>query len=147
MKQSTKQQNTTTTTVKNPNWPEANQFAIYKCSREVEPGTTRNKFRAGLEPGISGSQGKCPNHWATLPPGSILVEPMSLESGIQDSGSGIHGLRSGIRWPPGVLYIGQCYGPLHLHCGTLQRFQVSPGQNLFALASVQPKADKPRDKR
>ena len=24
--------------------------------------------RAGLEPGISGSQGKRPNHWATLPP-------------------------------------------------------------------------------
>ena len=44
MKQSTKQQNTTTTTVKNPNWPEANQLAIYKCSWEVEPGTTRNKF-------------------------------------------------------------------------------------------------------
>ena len=44
MKQSTKQQNTTTTTVKNPNWPEANQLTIYKCSWEVEPGTTRNKF-------------------------------------------------------------------------------------------------------
>ena len=44
MKQSTKQQNTTTTTVKNPNWPEANQLAIYKCSWEVGPGTTRNKF-------------------------------------------------------------------------------------------------------
>ena len=24
--------------------------------------------RAGLEPGISGSQGKRSNHWATLPP-------------------------------------------------------------------------------
>ena len=44
MKQSTKQQNTTTTAVKNPNWPEANQLAIYKCTWEVEPGTTRNKF-------------------------------------------------------------------------------------------------------
>ena len=46
--QSTKLQNTTTT-VKNPNWPEANQLAIYqlaiyKCSWEVEPGTTRIKF-------------------------------------------------------------------------------------------------------
>ena len=49
LKQSTKQQNTTTTTtVKNPNWPEANQLAIYKCSREVEPGTTRNKFSEWL---------------------------------------------------------------------------------------------------
>ena len=41
----TKQQNRTiTTTVKNPNWPEANQLAIYKCSWEVATGTTRNKF-------------------------------------------------------------------------------------------------------
>ena len=46
--QSTKRQNTTTT-VKNPNWPEANQLAIYKCSREVEPGTTRNKFNEWSE--------------------------------------------------------------------------------------------------
>ena len=44
--QSTKQQNTT---VKNPNWPEANQLAIYKCSWEVEPGTTRNKFNEWSE--------------------------------------------------------------------------------------------------
>ena len=45
-----KQQNTTTTTTfKNPNWPEANQLAIYKCSWEVEPGTTRNKFSEGSE--------------------------------------------------------------------------------------------------
>ena len=45
--QSTKQWNTTTTTtttVKNPNCPEAKQLAIYKCSWDVEPGTTRNKF-------------------------------------------------------------------------------------------------------
>ena len=34
-------------------------MAINKCSREVETGTTRS-----LEPGISGSQGKRPNHWA-----------------------------------------------------------------------------------
>ena len=38
-----------TTTVKNPNWPEANQLAIYKCSWEVEPGTIRNKFNEWLE--------------------------------------------------------------------------------------------------
>ena len=30
------------------------------------PGT--NSTSGGLEPGISGSQGKRPNHWATLPP-------------------------------------------------------------------------------
>ena len=50
----------TTTTVKNPNWPEANQLAIYKCSWEVEPGNTRMKFNK-----IPGSQGQ--RHWATLP--------------------------------------------------------------------------------
>ena len=42
--ETTEQNRTTTTTVKNPNWPEANQLAIYKCSWEVEPGTTRIKF-------------------------------------------------------------------------------------------------------
>ena len=41
--------NRTTTSVKNPNWPEANQLAIYKCSWEVEPGTTRNKFNEWSE--------------------------------------------------------------------------------------------------
>ena len=35
---------TTTTTIKNPNWPEANHLAIFKCSREVEPGITRIKL-------------------------------------------------------------------------------------------------------
>ena len=27
--------------LKNPDWPEANQLVIYKCSPQVEPGTTR----------------------------------------------------------------------------------------------------------
>ena len=48
--QSTKPQNTTTTTaVKNSNWPEANQLAIYNCFREVKPGTIRNKFNEWSE--------------------------------------------------------------------------------------------------
>ena len=67
-----------------PNRPEANQLAIYKCSWEVEPGTTREQIqrvvRAGLEPGISGSQGKRPNHWATLPPYFSLVKKSSDQS-------------------------------------------------------------------
>ena len=46
--QLTKRRNRTTT-VKNSNWPEANQLAIYKCSWEVEPGTTRNKFNEWSE--------------------------------------------------------------------------------------------------
>ena len=45
----TKRRNRTTTTVKKPNWSEANQLAIYKCSWEVEPGTTRNKFNEWSE--------------------------------------------------------------------------------------------------
>ena len=44
-----RQNRTTTTTVKNPNWPEANQLAIYKCSWEVEPGSTWIKFNEWLE--------------------------------------------------------------------------------------------------
>ena len=69
--QSTKQQNTTTT-VKNPNWPEANQLAHL----QVQLGSQTRDYleqiqrvvRAGLAPEISGSQGKRPNHWATRPP-------------------------------------------------------------------------------
>ena len=30
--------------LKNPNWPEANQLAIYKRGRGFELGTTMNKF-------------------------------------------------------------------------------------------------------
>ena len=67
MKPTTKQQNTTTTTVKNSNWPEANQLAIYKCSWEVEPGTTRNKF----------------NEWSErlLNPGSLDLKASALTTG------------------------------------------------------------------
>ena len=43
----TKRQNRTT--VKNPNWLGANQLAIYKCSWEVEPGTTRITFNEWSE--------------------------------------------------------------------------------------------------
>ena len=52
----------------NPNWHEADQLAIYKRSRVVEPKTTWNKSKAGLELGISRFQVQHPNHWATLPP-------------------------------------------------------------------------------
>ena len=64
---STKQQNTTTTTVKNPNWSEAYQLVIYKCSWEVEPGTTRNKF----------------NEWSerVLNPGSPDLKASALTTG------------------------------------------------------------------
>ena len=65
-----KRQNRTTTTVKNPNWPEANQLAILQVrlgssTRDNYQDQIQRVVRAGLEPGISGSQGKHPNHWAT----------------------------------------------------------------------------------
>ena len=42
--QLTKRRNRTTITVKNPDWPEANQLVIYKCCQEGEPETTMIKF-------------------------------------------------------------------------------------------------------
>ena len=46
--------------VKNPNWPEANQLAIYKRGRGFELGATEKQMqevvRAGLEPGTAGLQ-------------------------------------------------------------------------------------------
>ena len=51
--------------VKNPNWQEADQLAIYKRSRGVELGATEKQLllavRAGLEPGASRLQVWCPN--------------------------------------------------------------------------------------
>ena len=78
-KQLMKRRNTTTTTVKNPNWPNANQLAIYKCMWEDEPGTTRNKLNQwservlNLGSRISRSQGKRPNHWAMHLPNCFMV--------------------------------------------------------------------------
>ena len=57
--------------VKNPNWQEADQLAIYKRSRGVELGATEKQLqlavRVGLEPGTSGFQVRQPNLLATLP--------------------------------------------------------------------------------
>ena len=56
--------------VKNPNWLEAEQLAVCKCSQGVELRVTEKQlqlaFRAGLEPGISGFQVRHPNHLTTL---------------------------------------------------------------------------------
>lgn len=42
---------------KNPNWPAANQFAIYKCDRGVKLGTTESKSsKRGSELGAFGLQ-------------------------------------------------------------------------------------------
>ena len=71
---------TTTTTAKNPDLPEANQLAIYKCGWEVEPGTTRNKFNTwserGLNPGAPDLEASALTiHWATLLPHTLLTNP------------------------------------------------------------------------
>ena len=53
------------TWLKNPNWQEADQLAIYKCGRGVELGATEKQLllavRAGLEPGTSAFQIRRPN--------------------------------------------------------------------------------------
>jgi len=59
--------------VKNPNWQEADQLAIYKRSREVELGATENNIsqwsEQDLNPGPStyGFQIRRFNHSDTLP--------------------------------------------------------------------------------
>ena len=51
--------------VKNPNWQEADQLAIYKRGRGVELRATEKQLplavRVGLEPGTSRFQVRCPN--------------------------------------------------------------------------------------
>ena len=58
--------------VKNPNWPEANQLAIYKRGRGFELGATEKQIqvvaRAGLEPGTAGLRVRHSDHSATLLP-------------------------------------------------------------------------------
>ena len=57
--------------VKNPNWQEADQLAIYKRVKGVDLRATEKQLQlavgAGLEPGTSGFQVQRPNH-STTPP-------------------------------------------------------------------------------
>ena len=69
--------------VKNPNWPEANQLAIYKRGRGFELGRTEKQIqvvaRAGLEPGTAGLRVRHADHSTTLPPPPLLlVSKLSL---------------------------------------------------------------------
>ena len=69
--------------VKNTNWPEANQLAIYKRGRGFEL-ETQLAARAGLELGASELQVQGSNHSATLPPPflrslEILYKPSGNE--------------------------------------------------------------------
>ena len=61
--------------------------------------------RTGLEPGISGSQDKRPNHWATLPPcGKFLSDAAgSIGFGGYFQGKWFHG-----RWLPHMSLSQQC---------------------------------------
>ena len=58
--------------VKNSNWPEANQLAIYKLGRGFELGSTEKQIqvvvRTGLEPGTAGVRVRLADRSATLPP-------------------------------------------------------------------------------
>ena len=58
--------------VKNPNWLEVNQLAIYKRDRGFELGATKKQIqivvRAGLELGSAGLRVQHADHSATLPP-------------------------------------------------------------------------------
>ena len=63
--------------VKNPNWPKANQLAIYKRGRGFELGAIEKQIqvvvRAGLEPGTAGMRVRHADHSATLPPHSSFI--------------------------------------------------------------------------
>ena len=63
--------------VKNPNWPEANQLAIYKRGRGFELGRTEKQIqevvRARLEPGTAELRVRHADHSATLPPESLRL--------------------------------------------------------------------------
>ena len=60
---------------KNLNWPEANQWAIYKVSRGFELWAAEKQIqvvvRAGFDPGT-------PDHWATLPPIPLCLMARSI---------------------------------------------------------------------
>ena len=60
----------------NPNWPEANQLAIYKRARGFEHGATEKQIqivvRAVLKPGTAGLRVRDADHPSTLPPDLLL---------------------------------------------------------------------------
>ena len=57
--------------VKNPNWREADQLAIYKRSRGLPRTISAIAIRTGFEPATNGFQIRRSNHSATLPPEGI----------------------------------------------------------------------------
>ena len=82
--------------VKNPNWPEANQLAIYKCGEDLNlglptPRTYSASGQGGLELGTSELQDQRSNRSATLPSKyyltllsfSPLYPPLYLFTGVR----------------------------------------------------------------
>ena len=71
--------------VRNPDWPEANQLAIYKRRRGFELGATEKQsqvvVRAGLEPETAGLRVRHSDHSATLPPLDVLRIPWYIRTG------------------------------------------------------------------
>ena len=63
--------------VKNPNWPGANQLAIYKRGQGFELGATEKQIqvvaRAGLEPETAGLRVRHADQSATLPPSKTKI--------------------------------------------------------------------------
>ena len=63
--------------IKNLNWPETNQLAMYKRGRRFEHGATENQIqivvRGKLEPATAGLRGRHAAYSATLPPLSVLA--------------------------------------------------------------------------
>ena len=72
--------------VKNPNWPEADQLAIYKCGRGFELGRSVKQIqllaRAGLEPGTAGLRVRRADHSATLPAISYGIKKLGTKNEI-----------------------------------------------------------------
>ena len=68
--------------VKNPNWPETNQLAIYKHGRRSEPRTTEKQIqvvvRASLEPRTAGLRVQHAYHSATLCNGKFTRPPAQV---------------------------------------------------------------------
>ena len=61
--------------VKNPNWPEANQLAIYKRGRGLQLGANEKQIqevvRAVHKPRTAGLRVRHADHSATLPPNDL----------------------------------------------------------------------------
>ena len=68
--------------VKNPNWPEANQLAIYKRGRGFELGTTVNKSSKWSEQDLNSEPPNCKSSALTAQPRTIKEAHQTFDIGI-----------------------------------------------------------------